>query len=308
MPDRFQTTFHPDYPYDGRHQFDLVILESSEGVRFHFDRQTLINDLSVFAEASVLANEVDILQPIVFTFAPTAGLHYFLMLLRQPPYKPDEEPEPMAVTQSTTIAAIRIAHILDAPGVGRKILHQDGLDVYLRYIIERAFEEERSILDDLKHPTPRVRDPADVSFTLNPYDRYQRSLELVQEINPSAARSLVTFHNNRQEAIYAIKEWWGTGIDVGRILRSDRPAQTAHHRSCSRRFDLERSFARDLPKLVAGAVITLSRAKTRRERAKSVGDVLSFHSNGCRGCLTRLEAVYMPALRSFDAQVPTVPR
>lgn len=52
---RFQTTFHPDYPYDVHHRWDRVILESSEGVRFHMDRQALILASTVFADASGLA-------------------------------------------------------------------------------------------------------------------------------------------------------------------------------------------------------------------------------------------------------------
>jgi hypothetical protein len=232
---KFRATFHHDYPYDFRYRWDNVILESSEGVRFHFDRQALIGDSTIFADASVLASNGDTLQPIVFTFAPTAGLHYFLMLPQQPSRpgnKPNEEPEPLTVTQGTTADTIQIAHVLDAPAVGRAILHQGRLDVCLRYAIERSFQNIKPTADDVKHPITRFRDPIDISFSLNLNDRYQRILQLLQEINPAAVKSLVEFHHHRQNALCAISQWWSTGIPVGRLLRSDLPPKIIHNQDC----------------------------------------------------------------------------
>jgi hypothetical protein len=47
---------------------------------------------------------------------------------------------PLTATSETTVDTIRIAHMLHAPSVGRKILDQGRLDVYLRYVIKRSFD------------------------------------------------------------------------------------------------------------------------------------------------------------------------
>jgi hypothetical protein len=272
----FRTTFHRDFPYDVRFQSDNVILESSEGVRFHFKRQALIDDSTIFADASVLAFDMDTPQPIVFTFAPTAGLHYFLMLLRhppRPPNKPNEEPEPLPVKQGTTADAIRIAHILDAPAIGRAILHHDGLDIYLRYAIERSFEDVKPTMDNLKHPITRLRDPVDISFSLNLNDQYQRRLELIQEINPAAVKSLVKFHQHRQKALCAFEQWWNTGVPVGPVLRNAIPVKVRHNRDCFIRLFPQNAYsALEVPIIVPAALIALAKSKSEKDRKYSFWD------------------------------------
>ena len=321
----FRTTFHRDFPYDVRYQSDNVILESSEGVRFHFKRQALIDDSTIFADASVLASDVDTPQPIVFTFAPTAGLHYFLVLLQRPPRPPtklNEEPEPLPVTQSTTADAIRIAHILDAPAIGRAILYQGGLDIYLRYAIERSFEDVKPTMDNLKHPITRLRDPVDISFSLNLNDQYQRSLELMQEINPAAVKSLVKFHQHRQKALCAFEQWWSTGVPGGPVLRSEIPVEVGHNGDCRKRQIIENGgarfknayarfenpSARAVPRIVPAALIALAKSKSEKERKESLREILAGCASECKGCLARLEGIYMPALRSFNASFAASPK
>lgn len=214
----------------------------------------------------------------------------------------------ITVEPTTTIAAIRIAHVLNAPIIGRKMSMQGGLDVYLRYAIERTFEEEGSRLEGTKHHTSRLRDASDLSFHLRPHDRYQRALQLLQEVNPGAIASLVRFHDDRLEAMWAIKQWWRTGVRSGRVLRSSRSPSASHSRTCKRRFDAGRFLTRHLPKLEPNCMVALAKATTKMERAKDVGAILAGHAKGCKGCLARLEAVYMSALRSFNVDFPTIPK
>lgn len=308
---RFRATFHPDFPYNSSPRQNTVILESAEGVRFHFSLPILLDSSTVFADASALACDDHASRPILLMFASTAGLHYFLTILEQSrrhSVKQNEDRKESAVTPETTIAAIRITHILDAPTVARYVLSRVGVDVYLRFAMERLFEEKKPLYEHFRHPPLRLRGPADISFSLHPHEQYERSVMLLQEINPSAAKTLVKFHDDRQKAVRAVEQWWSTGIRVGRVLRSDRPPQTMHQRSCKKRFASKYAFARDLPKIVPRALVVLAKSKSKIERARNIGASLMNHANGCKGCLTRLEAVYMPALRSFDADFPAIPK
>ena len=306
----YRATFHHDFPYEATLRQDRVVLESTDGVRFHFPLEDLIDTSMVFADASLLADG-DELRPIILMFAPTAALYYFLMTLRQlskREWRSTEERKPLIVTPETTVATIRIAHILDAPVVARGLLSQVGLDVYLRYAINHTFEEIKPVFADYRQPSPRLRDPVDISFSLNPDDQFQRALTLLREINPSATQSLLNFHHDRQKALRAVEQWWTTGVRVGRVLRSDRPAPTLHDRGCKRRFASEYAFARELPKTVPTSMVALALSKSKKERVKNVGTILAGRADGCKGCLTRLEGVYMPALRIFNANFPASPK
>ena len=244
-------------------------------------------------------------------FAPTAALYFFLMILRQlskPGCRPMEERRPLIVPPETTIATIRIAHILDAPVAARGLLSQVGLDVYLRYAINHTFDEIKPIFADYRQPSPLLRYPVDITFSLNPVDQLQRALTLLREINPSATQSLLNFHHDRQKAIRAVEQWWTTGVRVGRVLRSDRPAPTLHDRGCKRRFAAGYAFARELPKLTPAAMLALSMSKSKKEREERIGKILAGRASGCKGCLARLEGVYMPELRSLNANFPASPK
>lgn len=244
-------------------------------------------------------------------FAPTVALHHFLMILRQQlshSKKQMDEARDLFVSPGTIFASIRIAHILDAPAVARGLLSDVGLDAYLRYTINQTFDEVKPKLSDFRQTSPHLRDPIDISFSLNPDDPFQRALILLRETNPSAAQSLFKFHNDRQKAIREVEQWCSTGVGIGRVLRSDRPPPTLHHRGCKRRFASGYAFARELPKLIPTAMVALAKSKSKKERVRNVGKILSCHAGGCSGCLARLEAVYMPALRSFNANFPASPK
>jgi len=303
----FRATFHYDFPYKSKLQQDRVVLESSDGVRFHFPLQDLIGASTVFADASQLAADDNHLRPIISISAPTVALHQFLVVLRQLLRHTDEQLDELyytVVSPDFIIATIRIAHILDAPAVARGLSSQVGLDIYLRYAINRTFDELGPMPNDKTPLSPRQCDSVDMSFSLCPNDEFQRASILLQEINPSAAQSLVQFHHNRQKAIRAVEQWWSTGVRVGRVLRSDRPSPTLHHRGCKRRFASRHAFLRELPKIAPAAMLALASSKSKKERGDRVGTILADHASGCRGCLARLEGVYVPALRSFNANFP----
>jgi hypothetical protein len=306
----FRATFHQLYPYDHTFRHDRVVLESAEGVHFHYPLQLLIDNSIVFSHASVMALQEDGIQPIVLTFAPAAALCYFLAILPQSSQVIDSHNRKgrKYASPTTIIGAVRIAHILEAPTVGRTVLKRKDLDMYLRYAIERIFDWPNTIQDDSKNTSSRPHDISDLSFSLNSWDQYEQSLELLEEINPVAAKHLTKFHHTRQNTISTLKQWLSIGIPLDRVLRSDRPTQVIHHRSCKARFDSGSAFARRLPDVVPKAMALLAKSKSKIERTRNIKALLVREAKGCSGCLTRLESVYMPALRSFDAAFTAVPK
>ena len=307
---QFRATFHQDFPYESALRQNRVVLESSDCVRFHFLLQNLIDASTVFADASMLESDND-LRPVIQIFAPAVALHHFLMVLRQSLSQTKEQREKMkylVVTPGIVFASVRIAHILDAPAVARGLLSQIGLDIYTRYAINQTFSELGPASGGNAQPSPRQRGQVDISFSLDPDEQFQRALILLRETNPSAARSLLKFHHDRQKAIRVVEQWWTTGVPVGRVLRSDRPSPTLHDRGCKRRFASEHAFVRELAKIVPTAMVALASSNSKNDRVRNVGKILAGHADGCKGCLARLEAVYVPALRSFNASFPASPK
>jgi hypothetical protein len=308
---KFRASFHYDFPYESTLRQDRVVLESSDGVRFHFPLQYLIDTSTVFADASQLAADDNHLRPIIPIASSTEALHHFLIVLRQSQSPAKEQVNELhysVVTPGTIIATIRIAHMLDTPALARGLSSQVGLDIYLKYAINQTFNEVGPTSGDKTHTSPRQRDPVDISFSLCPNDQFQRAFVLLRETNPSAAQSLLNFHNDRQKAIRAMEQWWSTGVRVGRVLRSDRPPPTLHRRGCKRRSASGYAFARELPRITPASMLALSMSKSKKEREERVGQILAGRANGCKGCLARLEGVYMPALRSFNANFPASPK
>lgn len=308
----FRSTFNKDFPYLHSRWRDHIVLESFEGVRFQFPLDVVIHCSPVFAHASSLAHkDHGHVRPVVMTFASTPGLRYLLLLLRQSYCSTDDTASRNKVLKASgqdTAAAIRIAHILDTPLVGRAILARTDIDVYMRYVVEHTFETPSPTDRDVWLSPLGVRVPPDLSFILHPQGHFQRSIQLLQEINPSAVRNLATFHHHRSTAISVLKQWLITGIPLGRVLRSDRRSQFTHRRACKASRSSEVAFTRRLPNIVPKAMALLAKSKSKAERLRNIGALLAREAKGCSGCLTRLESVYMPALRSFDAAFPAMPK
>jgi hypothetical protein len=176
----FRQTFDPHFPYDNYYHQNKVVLESSEGIRFHFPLQTLIDYSNVFADASTVTDPNRAThRPVPLTFASTAGLRFYLRMLERVRRSDDgvEVLHHELAFTDTVIAAIRIAHVLDSPTFARALLRRPGLDVYLKYVIEQAFALPPQTRERTKISRSGSRNMADVSFSLDPVRMYRRSLD-----------------------------------------------------------------------------------------------------------------------------------
>ena len=152
---QFRIRFHCDFPYDHSIWRDCLVLETAEDVLSHVPVQILTKGSTVLNHATTSPTfECDDpivdqgpLKPILLDLATTAGCQHLLWLLvyaynsRNPKLQWRSFDEPYDLVTSLApleviMSAIRIAHILNAPVVGRALLRRSDVDVYLGYPIE----------------------------------------------------------------------------------------------------------------------------------------------------------------------------
>jgi hypothetical protein len=306
--DQGRLTFHPDFLYKHQYWRSSIILVSDEGTHFHVRLRLLIRHSTVFADAtSIPTPEYTAIEPVTLTFAPTSALAYVLTLLRDWDRGSHAEITEIYVTQKAILAAARIAHVLDMPIVGKIILASQDLDVYMRYAIERMVDSLEGNAQALSKPTNRGGGGTDLSFSLYPHGQYRRAHDLLSEASPSTIDRLAKFHARRKTALAVLRQWWTTGEPLGRVLRSDHSPSIAHKSHCKAKHDSKDQLRRDAKAIATKALTALAGATTTGQRSKRVIEVVAAKAGGCRGCLARLEAVYMPALRVFNASFPASP-
>lgn len=304
--DRPRLTFHPEFLYKHQHRRTSVVLESVDGAHFHVPLDILTRYSTVFAAAaSMPIPEFAHTKPISLCFASTWALLYALMTLRDCDKEEAIDSAHRTVTPDVVPAAARIAHILDIPIVAKVILTNQNLDVYLRYAIDHMFDDVKR---DRIVKSSRTAATIDLSFSLYPLvERYRRAIDILMLANPSASPPIAEFYHRRHAALETLRKWWTTGEPVGRILRSDLPPKIVHKRRCKARKHTDETFRRHLSDIAALALSELSRAKTVGQRSKAVIGIVASQAAGCRGCLNKLEAIFMPALRVFNANFPASP-
>lgn len=263
--DQSQLTFHPQFLYRHRHWRTRVILESDEGTHFHVPLRLLTTYSAVFAAAATVpAPEFTTLSPVTLTFAPTAALLYVLTLLRDWDRGDHSKVVDTIATPKVILAAARIAHVLDAPIVGKVMTASQDLDVYMQYAIEHMVES----LEEGERPAkPAHRTPGgiDLSFSLYPHGQCRRACELLRETSPDALDRLAKFHARRKTALAVLQQWWTTGEPLGRILRSDHSPAIEHKRNCKPKHNSEDQLRRDLGGLATKALTGLATATTTGE-------------------------------------------
>jgi hypothetical protein len=304
--DQSRPTFHPDFLYRHKDWRTSVILVSDDATHFHVSLGLLARYSTVFAgAASIPAPEFASIDPITLSFAPTWALYYILMTLRNWQRNDAVGLARRFVTPDVIPQAARIAHILDIPIIAKVMLASQDLDVYIRYAIDHMFVAGEQ--DRVNRFASRAITKTDISFSLYPLDRYRRAIDLLMLANPAAIDSLAKFYHRRQAALRELRKWWSTGEPVGRVLRSDLPPKIVHTRRCEARYYFGKSFRRQLSPIALLALGELSRAKTTGQRTKCVISIIASQAAGCRGCLDKLEAIFMPALRVFNASFPASP-
>jgi len=320
--DEFRSSFHRDFPYDPYRWRDNLVLESREGVRFHFASQILIDASAFFAGAPVstpLDNEEPIpghgrLQPIPLAFASSPSLRYLLIVLRQTSSIRNAKPLRLFSMGNArqeppweiTIESVRVAEILDAPGLARAILKRSRLDACYR----------RSILDALDIPntdsahlsTPGQKAGAsDLSFSLDTNIHYRQCYNLLKELNPKALNGLTRLHIGRTAAITVLRQAWQE--PATRLLEKACSAESRrmHDVTCNTRMLSTSAVRRQMKVLTPIMMDVLAMAKSKHQRTSKIRAMLSPRFNGCRGCLDDLSGVYTPALRRFQEDFPASP-
>jgi hypothetical protein len=128
--------FHSDFPYNHSEWRNNLVLESREGVRFHFPGKKLIAASAFFAGAPILTPSEDEapipdqgrLQPIPLTFASSACLCHLLVVLRNTTIgeaKASRRSSSQSKIQEplwrVVIDTVRIADVLEAPELARAV-------------------------------------------------------------------------------------------------------------------------------------------------------------------------------------------
>lgn len=322
--DDFFSTFHPEFPYDPSQWRDNLVLESLEGTRFHFPAQILIDASAFFAGAPVSTASVDEkplpglgrLQPIPISFASIEGMSYFLSVLRPTTYIPSDDIEMLfcytgqGQEWGPTIAALRVAHILDVPNVIMVILARSDFDVYQRYAVYKVFANDLP-KSAITATTERARHISDISFFLDQDTQYARCVDLLKEFTPrgmdKALVELFNFYRQRKGALSTALLAWTHPDPWTLNWACSRTSRRAHARNCAKR-SLSPSDMWDRMQVVAPIImLALSTAKTKSEAWPRIQAALFGHVGGCRGCMGGLEDICMPAVQKFQEVFPIGP-
>jgi hypothetical protein len=305
--DHKRIEFHPDFLYEHKHWSTRLIIVSNDGTHFRVPMKLLADHSTVFAGAlSIPSTAYTALQPVPLAFASISALLYILTLLRGWEAADHSNMCSQSVTSKVIFAASRIVLVLDMPLVGKMILASQRLDVYTRYAIVLMLES-LEISDCTKKPVYLSATTTDLSFSQQPHGQFRRAHDLLLESNSSASVRLAVFHARRKTALIVLRQWWTTGEPLGRVLRSDRPPTIVHKLDCKKMNHDDNRFRQTLTRITPMALAGLAAAKTTGQRTKNVIAVVAAEAGECRGCLARLEAVYMPALRVFNASFPASP-
>lgn len=310
--DEFRVSFHRDFPYNHKQWRESLVLESRDGIRFHFLAQSLINASAFFAGAPVpIPSESELpvpghgrLQPIPLTFASFLSLHHLLSVLRQSRLtRKTKALENSTLSQpiwNVVIEAVRVADILEAPDLVRTILKRTDLDIYHRSVMETACGIQ-------EQETAKGGGLSNISFNLNTLDQYERCYHFLKEVYPGALADLKQMDRRRATALTNIVDaWTGRTKPVRHLLIRAHWSnlRRAHEIGCSTRMSL---LGEDWDKVQEFAPVMmeiLAAAKTKRQRTSKIRAMLSPRVNGCRGCLGDLARVYMPALKRFQTEFP----
>jgi hypothetical protein len=307
--DQFRASFHRDFPYDHKQWRDSLVLESREGIRFHFLAQSLINASAFFAGAPVsIPSETEIpvpghgrLQPIPLMFASSLSLQHLLSVLRQSPIKRKTKAGEKSILSepswNVVIEAVRVADILEAPDLVKMILKRTDLDIHHRSVIETAC----GVLE--QQPT-KGGEMSDISFNLDTSDQYQRCHRFFENFYPSALAVLERMDRRRKTAIANIRHAW-TEPDPQLLVRAcSSKSKRAHAIGCNTRMISVYGVLNRMQESAPIMMEVLAAAKTKRQRTSKIRAMLSPRVNGCRGCLGDLARVYMPALKIFQTEFP----
>lgn len=312
-------TFHRDFEYDHTRWRDNLVLESREGIRFHFSAQNLIDASGFFAGAPVPTppeHEQPVpghgrLQAIPLSFASSTSLRYLLIVLHQisttRKAKTQRLPSMDAASReplwSITIQSVRIAEILDAPNLARKVLERSGLDAYHRFVVEDALAI-RSLVPVDTAGSSRNGTTFDASFSLETDIQYKRCFDLLKELNPRGLDELIRVHHMRKAAISdTLRAWREPSTHLLKRACSAN-YKRVHDPGCNTRMvsvEAERDRFRSMVPVMMGVLAT---ARTIRQRRSKIRAMLSIRVNGCRGCLDDLNSVYTPGLRIFQNTFP----
>jgi hypothetical protein len=316
------SSFHRDFPYDPLRWRDNLVLESREGVQFHFALQILIDASAFFAGAPVSTPSDDEepvpghgrLQPITLTFASSPALRYLLIVLRQTSGIRNVKPLRLSSMGNArqeppweiTIESVRVAEILDAPGLAKAILDRSRLDAYHRRLILDALDIPNTGRVDLSKPG-RNGDASDLSFSLEAGIHYRRCFNVLKELNPRALDGLTRVHLRRIIAMTDLEEAWQN--PATRLLKKvcSTESRRVHDVTCNTRMLSTRTVRHQMKSLTPIMMDVLAVAKSKHQRTSKIRAMLSPRFNGCRGCLDDLSGVYMPALRRFQEDFPASP-
>ena len=320
--DEFRLTFHRDFHYDYTRWRENLVLESREGVRFHFASQILIDASAFFAGAPVSSpseNERPIpgrgrLQPIPLTFASSPSLRYLLIVLRQTSSVRNAKPLRLCSMGNArqqpsweiTIESVRVAEILDAPGLARAILKRSRLDACYRRSILDALDIPHTDSAQLSIPGPKD-DASDLSFSLDSDVHYRQCHNLLKELNPKALNGLTRLHNGRTAAIIVLRQAWQE--PPTRLLERacSTESRRMHDVTCNTRMLSTKAVRGRMKSLTPMMMDVLAMARSKQQRTSKIRAMLSPRFNGCRGCLDDLSGVYLPALRRFQEDFPASP-
>ena len=314
--DEFRNTFHPDFPYDDTQWRENLVIQSGDGVLFHFTEKILIDNSCVFAGAFGItpsSHELPIpgvgrLESIPSTVASSIALRYFLfILLILPDSVSNSEKQRKSEVQTTRqepsreiiIEVERIADFLDSPAWVRIMFKRESLNVYERYTIEKMFESTTPQRPAGPRLPARGRIGADLSFSLDIDSRYERCLETLKKYNPQAQDSLRTFYHARKlviaDTLYA---WKNPSADLASRASSHK-SKRIHDPECLR-IIWSKSISDLMKELSPIMMKVLSESKTKSQRTSNILGLLSPPAKGCRGCLNDLRMLYLPALQKFQ--------
>ena len=299
-------SFHRHFQFDVLHWSTNLVLESAQGVRFHFPSQPLISASTIFAHAALLScNEEDRLKPIPLTFAPTIGLHCFLWMLR--PHFDDQCRRlsgRLRAPLDCAISALRIAHILDVSAMGKTLMEYTDLDAYLLSAIEDAAEGPMPRAEYLLallagYPTnDTIRDGL---FGLRTAFDFAWDPTPIREFDPSVSEAVFQFNAVQQYEIAVLHRWLSSGAHPVPTLRDDwNYPYIQHGKICPCHPKDFKDFARRLSLIAPQAMDALANSHSRFERSRRIRNLISKTSERCSGCAVQYEAVYNPAIQNFD--------
>jgi hypothetical protein len=324
--EEFGSTFDLDFPYDQAGWRNNLVLESLDGVRFHFPAKVLIDASEFFAGAPVSTpsdGEQPIpgsgrLQPIPLTFASSESLGYFLIVVREEHHNPATDPALVPSFSDVRrdpsweilTQALRIANPLDAPGFAVAVLGRSKLDVYQSFAIAEAFEinapdvATASAARENRHGT-------DVSFSLEHGEQRRKCVSFIEEFNPRvlkcARRPLDRFERRRKTAI--LDTVCAMTNPSTRLLMwgCSRRTPRIHSLFCDSRLLTTETLRARMEEVAPIIMQAVSTARTVSDRVPAIRTALYHRVNGCGGCLGYLKIVYMPALMRFQMEFPDGP-